>query len=769
MELFKLFGKIAVDGTEAISNIDSVVKKADTAHVALSQKLTGIGDKMTSWGTKFLPVTAAVGGIGIASVKAAADVKAANSQFEQTFGELQSTATKAIGKVSSESGILQTRLNTVGTSIYAFAKSSGADSAEAMALMETALQATADSAAYYDRSLEDTAESLQSFLKGNFANDAALGVSATETTRNAAAMELFGQKYNDLSEIQKQQTLLKMVTDSQKLSGAMGQAARESDGFENVTGNLKESIRLLGTEIGEVILPTVINLGQKATTMIQKFSDMDDGTKKLILTIGGIVAAVGPVLIVGGSMAKGISSIITLFGSLHGVGTTVIGLIGKAPAVISGVIGVGSKLLSGIGALGSFIGTTLIPAIASIGAPVLIVIGVITALIAIGVALYKNWDDISAWCAQAWDKIKETVSAGADAVMGFFSGIINFVKDNWQGLLLLLVNPFVGAFKLLYDNCEGFRTFINNFFLGLKDAISSAGEWIVNGVTGFVSNVSEKWDNLKSKASETWSDMKENASQKWSEMKENVSEKASELATKAIDKLKELKENNDKINEAIRQKASDAWEKIKNDASQKASSLKDNVTAAFDTIGNKASSIWDGIKSKTDSVFSHVRDFIGGVVDKIKNAFHFEWKMPDIKLPHFDIQPDGWEIGDLLKGSIPHLDVEWYAKGGVMDGPTAFGINPATGKTMVGGEAGKEAIAPIETLKQYIAEAVAGQNAGAETALSELLSLLRQYLPMLSQLAQLKVVMDTGETVGALSAPMSEALYELITKGKRGV
>lgn len=116
------------------------------------------------------------------------------------------TASQAIGRVSNESGILQTRLNSAGTKIYAFAKASGGDAAESLDIMERALRAAADSAAYYDRSLEDTVESLQSFLKGNYENDAALGLSATEATRNAAAMKLFGQKFNDLAEIQKQDT-----------------------------------------------------------------------------------------------------------------------------------------------------------------------------------------------------------------------------------------------------------------------------------------------------------------------------------------------------------------------------------------------------------------------------------------------------------------------------------------------------------------------------------------------------------------------------------
>lgn len=176
-------------------------------------------------------------------IESAAAVKAEGSQFEQTFGDMGNTASAAIERVASSSGILDTRLNTLGAQIYAFARSSGGDATESMDLMETALQATADAAAYYDRSLEDTAESLQFFLKGNYANDAALGLSCTETTRNAAATELFGKKFSELTEIQKQQTLLKMVTDSQKLSGAMGQADREADGWENFQGNLNEAWR----------------------------------------------------------------------------------------------------------------------------------------------------------------------------------------------------------------------------------------------------------------------------------------------------------------------------------------------------------------------------------------------------------------------------------------------------------------------------------------------------------------------------------------------
>lgn len=220
---------------------------------------------------------AAIKQFGQQCIESAAQVNAANSQFEQTFGSMESQAKSAIQSVAKESGILETRLQGVGTSIYAFAKTTGMDSTNALNMMQEALQVTADSAAYYDRSLEDTAESLKSFLKGNFENDAALGLSCTETTRNAAANKLYGKSFVELSESQKQLTLLEMVKDANKLSGALGQASRESDGWENVTGNLKESWNQLLAVIGKPILQVATNIVQKLSSAIAKLTEYAKG------------------------------------------------------------------------------------------------------------------------------------------------------------------------------------------------------------------------------------------------------------------------------------------------------------------------------------------------------------------------------------------------------------------------------------------------------------------------------------------------------------
>lgn len=246
-------------------------------------KSDSIGDNIDSTAShlKSLAKTAAIAfssqkiiGFGKSALESAAEVNAANSQMSQTFGEFEDSATSAMEHVADASGIVKTRLQGVGTSIYAFARTSGMDVPQALSMMQDSLQVAADSAAYYDRSLEETSETLKSFLKGNYANDAALGLSATEFTRNAAAMKLYGKKFQELSEAQKQLTLLQMVKDANDLSGATGQAARESEGWENVLGNLKETwwqfMAVLGQPILRVVTVAVKDLTAAIATLTAK-------------------------------------------------------------------------------------------------------------------------------------------------------------------------------------------------------------------------------------------------------------------------------------------------------------------------------------------------------------------------------------------------------------------------------------------------------------------------------------------------------------------
>lgn len=391
-------------------------------------------------------------------IDSAASVKAEASQFSQTFGEFGGEASAAIGKVAKSSGILDTRLNTLGAQIYAFAKSSGGDAAESMALMETALQATADSAAYYDRSLEDTAESLQSFLKGNYANDAALGLSATETTRNAAAMDLFGKKFNDLSEIQKQQTLLQMVVDSQKLSGAMGQAAREADGWENVQGNLNEAWRQFQAKVGAPFLEQLVPVIQQITDSFLEWQESFDwdGFGQAISDFVSILIENGPLIV---SIVSGIAAGFVAW---------------NVASMIMGVVDAIKGLVKALQA-----GQTAIQALntAMNANSIVLIVTLIAGLVAALVTLWNTNEDFRNSVIEIGQEIKEFVGGIVDAIVNFFTVTLpGAFQKLWEGAKNI-VNNIKQAFLNMRDKIA---ETVGNIKDAIIDGIGKAVEWITS-------------------------------------------------------------------------------------------------------------------------------------------------------------------------------------------------------------------------------------------------------------------------------------------------
>lgn len=122
-------------------------------------------------------------------------------------------------------------------------------------------------------------------------------------------------------------------------------------------------------------------------------------------------------------------------------------------------------------------------------APYVAIVAAIAAVIAIIVVCIKHWDEIKEACSKAFAKIKEVVSSAIESVVGFFQKLLSWVQANWQGLLLLIVNPFVGAFKLAYDNCEGFRNKVNTVFSNIKSGITEKVNGAKTAVTTAFNNI----------------------------------------------------------------------------------------------------------------------------------------------------------------------------------------------------------------------------------------------------------------------------------------
>ena len=225
------------------------------------------------------------------------------------------------------------------------------------------------------------------------------------------------------------------------------------------------------------------------------------------------------------------------------------------------------------------------------------------------------------------------------------------------------------------------------------------------------------------------------------------------------------------------------WEKIKSafnkavEATKKGiqsvkdyfGNLKDNISSKVNNIKDTVTNVFNKIKTAITSPIEKARDTVKSVVDKIKGFFNFSVSLPKIKLPHFSISPRGWQMGDLLKGSIPKLGIEWYAKGAILKKPTIFGTNG--NNVMVGGEKGTEAIAPISELLKYVKLGVDESlrealfdaltnftNTKVQTrnttvyGLNELTHLLNIYMPEIIDNMGRDISLD-GKKVGKLIAP----------------
>lgn len=142
--------------------------------------------------------------------------------------------------------------------------------------------------------------------------------------------------------------------------------------------------------------------------------------------------------------------------------------------------------------------------------------------------------------------------------------------------------------------------------------------------------------------------------------------------------------------------------------------IKKATSNAMDAMKSKIDSVIEKIKSKFDNFLTKIKN----IVNTIKGLFNFTFTLPKLKVPSFGITPKGWSVGDLLKGSIPKLSVNWNAMGGVFDKPT---IMPYGNSLQGLGEAGAEAIVPLEKNTEWldkIADKLASKQASTPIVLN---------------------------------------------------
>jgi len=335
----------------------------------------------------------------------------------------------------------------------------------------------------------------------------ALGVSMTDSKGNMKSLEQLmretRESFAGLTEEQKAARaaqlagktgmagLLAVVNSSdkdfEKLAGAIGEsngAAKEMYNVanDNLNGQLivlKSNVESLGISLGQKLIPLASKLVEKIQGVVDKFNAMDDSTQKTIIKIAGIVAAIGPALLVLGKLTTGVG--------------VVVGAVGK--------FGMAMKAAGGFVAL--------------VTSPVGIVVGVIAGLIAVGVLLYKNWDKVKESAKNAWGHVTKTltgVGAKSGAVKKAFGGVIEQAKNLWENIKLVgsvigkvlgkvlpvVVDRFKKKFEMSFNIVAGIAT---GLFTSISGVVSGIMK-VLSGILGFIGGVftgnwKKAWQGVK--------------------------------------------------------------------------------------------------------------------------------------------------------------------------------------------------------------------------------------------------------------------------------
>lgn len=247
------------------ASLGKVQSDANALKSKLGKLLGVVGVSLSLVGIKnFVESTAAI----------AADVKSTNNQFNLTFKGMEKTAAGSLRNVSKETGIAESRMKMTYARIASFAKTGGMSAAEANDFTSRSMKALADNAAYMDKSIEDTADTFQKLLKGNFNLDDNLNFNLSQAERDQMAMQMFNAKnYNALDENQKKELILQKLIQANRQMGAENQAKRESGEYTNQIGELNDNIKMLKANIGSMFLPMVLRISTRISGIVQNIAD----------------------------------------------------------------------------------------------------------------------------------------------------------------------------------------------------------------------------------------------------------------------------------------------------------------------------------------------------------------------------------------------------------------------------------------------------------------------------------------------------------------
>ena len=522
---------------------------------------------------------------------------------------------------------------------------------------------------------------------------------------------------------------------------------------------LKSQIQELAISFGEMLMPAIRAIVSNIQAFVDKLNGMSESQRKAVLTIGLIIAALGPLLVILGTV-------------ISKVGVAMQGFVKLATGVKK--LGVAVKAGTGIfGKLGAALG--------GISAPVLAVIAVIAILVAAFKHLWDTNEEFRNAITAIWNGIVSKIQAFCQGIvdrlnaLGFeFGSIVDVLKSLWDGLCQFLAPVFEAAFSVvstvlgsvlnvitgLLDVFIGLFTGnwsqlwdgVKVIFSGVWDAITGLFDTALNllkslaeVVFGWFGTTWETvWTSIKSFFETIWNGIIAFFSGIWNSIVSTVTAQINAVKTVVTTVFNAIKATATTIWNGIKTAISTVVDGIKSKVSSAFESVKNTATNLFNGIKNTATSVWNGIKTAIVTPIEAARDKIRSALNAVSGFFSgLKLQLPHIRLPHFRVSG----TLSISPPSVPHLSIDWYKEGGIMTEPTVFGMNGSA--LMAGGEAGSEAILPLSGFYKQL-----------EAMLTEKLNMhnVEKYLAVIAANSGKGIYLDDGTLVGRLLPAIDSGL-----------
>ncbi|HHA7513963.1 TPA: hypothetical protein ACOQAI_002000 [Streptococcus pneumoniae] len=305
-------------------------------------------------------------------------------------------------------------------------------------------------------------------------------------------------------------------------------------------------------------------------------------------------------------------------------------------------------------------------ALAVLTSPITWIIAAIAALIAIGVLLYQNWDTVVEFAKTAWQGLCDFISGICQAIGEFFSGLWTKLQEIFEPIGQWLGDKFKQGWDAISNTFSKLGSWFGDRWNESKDALAEANTWL-----------GDKFKSGRGKVNSAFEKVGSWFGDRWKDIKDGVKEADTWFGEKF---------------ESAKKKTQNPFQKIGSWFSDRWKDMQD----ALKEIPN-----W--FKNLFNDAMDNAKNIVKSGIDKLKSFFNFDWSLPKIKLPHFNISGSF----SLMPPRIPSFSVDWYARGGVFNSPSIIGV----------GEAGQEAVMPLERntgwisiLAQKLAERMPANN-----------------------------------------------------------